>query len=120
MRSLALENDIKNPSQSHASNGIRKRRSGAACSPNGVIPPPSRLPLGRGSMHYSATRLVTSYASSLYLLLATIAAAFFCGGCSHGAHADAVQKPKPREPETLKAAVHVVEPANWPTIVRTQ
>src|SRR5262245_53654960 len=71
-------------------------------------------------MHYSATRLVTSYASSLYLLLAAIAAAFSCGGCNHGAHADAVQKPKPREPETLKAAVLVVEPANWPTIVRTQ
>lgn len=70
-------------------------------------------------MHCSARRWVTCYASSLFLL-ATIASACFCGGCSRGAHADAVQKAKPRELETLKAAVLVVEPANWPTIVRTQ
>jgi len=43
-----------------------------------------------------------------------------CCGCSRGAHADAAQRPKPREPETLKAAVISVESADWPTIVRTQ
>src|SRR5690242_14499348 len=87
--------------------------------PNGVSPPTSRLPLGRAAMHCSVTRWATVSASAL-VLLAAIAAACFCGGCSRGAHAEAAPKAKPREPETMKAAVLVVEPANWPTVVRTQ
>src|SRR5438477_7594847 len=87
--------------------------------PNGVIPPTSRLPLGRGSMHCSATRLATVSASS-FVLLAAIAVACCSGGCSRGAHAEAASKPKPREPETMRAAVLVVEAANWPAVVRTQ
>src|SRR4029079_7410961 len=57
--------------------------------------------------------------ASLVLLLAA-AIAVAPSGCSRGAHADAAPKAAPREPETLKAAVLVIEPANWPTIVRTQ
>ncbi|MBW8883987.1 MAG: biotin/lipoyl-binding protein, partial [Planctomycetia bacterium] len=70
-------------------------------------------------MHCSATRLAT-LSASWFLLLAAIASASLCCGCSRGAHADAAQRPKPREPETLKAAVISVESADWPTIVRTQ
>ncbi len=69
-------------------------------------------------MHSSAMRLATVLASSFVLLAAL--AICCCSGCSRGAHADVAAKPKPKEPETLKAAVLVIEPANWPTIVRTQ
>jgi RND family efflux transporter MFP subunit len=69
-------------------------------------------------MYCSATRLAT-VSPTLLVLLATLAVCS-CGGCSRGAQADAAPKLKLREPETLKAAVFVIEPANWPAIVRTQ
>jgi membrane fusion protein, multidrug efflux system len=68
-------------------------------------------------MHSRATRYAIGPAIYLCLLAA------LCGslsGCTRGAHADTAPKAKAKEPETMQAAVLVIEPANWPAVVRTQ
>jgi RND family efflux transporter MFP subunit len=55
-----------------------------------------------------------------FLLLASALGAAAVAGCSHGAQAETAPKPQAAEPEVLKAAVLIIQPTNWPAIVRTQ
>src|SRR5262245_45921917 len=93
--------------------------------PNGVAPglrlidPTFRLPPGFGSMSSGGLRSANDSAKYV-ILLAALTAAAAGGGCTHGVHAESAQKSKPAEPETVKAAVLVMEPTSWPTVVRTQ
>jgi RND family efflux transporter MFP subunit len=54
------------------------------------------------------------------MCLLEVITALSLAGCGHRVRAETTQIPKPKEPETLKAAVLVIEPATWPAVVRTQ
>jgi membrane fusion protein, multidrug efflux system len=86
-------------------------------SPNGVASPSP--PDSADSMHPRVCRPVKDWLISVSAL-GCIAWSISLAGCGGGAHADTAPASKPNEPPVLKAAVLAVQPASWPTIVRTQ